>query len=273
MARHAGALLGAVVALTLLSAAGDRASAQPTERAGTNVQWIDVPAAGHTLVVAVARPKGSGPFPAVVILHGVEGFRPHYVELARALADADFIGAAAAWFAGSRAPAGGPGFSDVMACPRCPSIEVAPQAAAPTIAALLEAARTLPGARPDRVGLFGQSRGADAALSTVSSGTPVQALVLIGAGYAGRPSGAPSLMDTASILASPLLILHGTADTVVPVDAARAYEQAVRGLGKPVEARYFDGAVHQMLFRPETQARVREAMITFLRARLVGAPS
>ena len=68
-----------------------------------------------------------------------------------------------------------------------------------------------------------------------------------------------------------VVILHGTADTVVPIDDARAYEQVLHKLGKPVEARYFDGAIHQMLFRPETQASVREAMVTFLRARLVGA--
>src|SRR5438105_15898299 len=83
------------------------------------VQWIDVPTVGgHALTAAVARPSGAGPFGAVVILHGVEGFRPHYVDLARALADAHFVGVAAAWFAGSRAPGRGAEFSDGLCCPR-----------------------------------------------------------------------------------------------------------------------------------------------------------
>ena len=65
------------------------------------------------------------------------------------------------------------------------------------------------------------------------------------------------MKDTAQTLTAPLLILHNTTDEIQPVDNARAYEQALRRLGKPVEARYFEGTVHQMPFRPETQARVR----------------
>src|SRR5438034_3293542 len=225
----------ALVAVALVIVLVAAANAQPV---GRDVQWTEIPTVdGHALTAAVARPAGAGPFPAVVILHGVEGFRPHYVDLARALADANFVGVAAAWFAGSRAPGGGAGFSDVIACPRCPSIELEPRDAGPTITALLEGVRALPGVRADRVALFGQSRGADAALLAVSSGAPVQALVLIGTGYAGRARGAPSLMDTAATLTAPLLILHGSADTVVAIDDARPYEQAMRTRRKPVGAR------------------------------------
>jgi dienelactone hydrolase len=267
------AALFAAIAVCLVAApAGSAAQPRTTERVGGDVEWIDVPTAdGHALVAAVARPSGGGLFPAVVILHGAEGFRPHYVDLARALAEANLIGVAAAWFAGSRRAGSQGGFPDVIACPRCPGIEAAPQTAVSRIAMLLDGVRALASVRRDRVGLFGQSRGAAVALLTVSSGAQVQALVLSGAGYAGGPRGGRSMMDTAHTLTAPLLILHATTDDQMPVDDARAYEQALRQLGKPVEARYFDGATHQMPFRPETQAQVREATIAFLRARLAGA--
>jgi carboxymethylenebutenolidase len=259
-------------AAVLVAIATDGGGQPAATRSSADAQWMDVATAdGHTLVAAVARPIGAGPFPVVVILHGAEGFRPHYVDLARALADANFIGVAAAWFAGSRGPGSQAGFSDVIACPRCPSIDDTPQLAVPRIAALVDTVRKMPGAQAGRVGLFGQSRGAAAALLTASSGTAVQAVVLSGAGYGGGPRGGRSMMDTAPALTAPLLILHSTTDEIMPVDDARAYEQALRKLGKPVEARYFQGAVHQMPFRPETQAAVREAMITFFRVRLGGA--
>ena len=49
--------------------------------------------------------------------------------------------------------------------------------------ALVQAARTLPDARADRIGLFGHSRGGGAVLSYVLSARTVQAAVLNSGGY------------------------------------------------------------------------------------------
>lgn len=235
-------------------------------------QRIEVPVAdGHVLVASVARPPGAGPFPVVVVLHGSEGFRPHYLTIAQRFADAGYLTLAGAWFAGSHAAGGrGPSFQDAIPCPRCPEFQGATPAALTYTAALIDAARRLPGARADRVGLFGHSAGAGMAIQTAAGGGGVQAVVVTGAGFAGGPRGGRSLMDTARAFAAPLLILHGTADDQISVDGARAYERALRDLGKPVEAHYFEGGPHQIAFRPETEGRVQQLASAFFRAHLAG---
>src|SRR5215470_12052868 len=72
-----------------------------------------------------------------------------------------------------------------------------------TRSGIVQAARTLPGARPDRIGLFGHSRGGGPILSYILGAGNVQAVVLNSAGY---PSGLSTRVN------APILILHGTAD-------------------------------------------------------------
>ena len=68
------------------------------------VKWVKVavPDLG-VMRAAVARPSGTGPFPAVLILHGTHGFARQYLEWANDLARAGFIAVAACWFSGGGA--------------------------------------------------------------------------------------------------------------------------------------------------------------------------
>ncbi|MXO75358.1 alpha/beta hydrolase fold domain-containing protein [Altererythrobacter aerius] len=70
--------------------------------------------------------------------------------------------------------------------------------------------------------------------------------------------------------APPILLLHGTADTVVRVRNARRLGEALRRAGAPVEAREYEGMGHagiiMALSKPFAQGGiVREPMIDFLR--------
>src|SRR4030095_12534037 len=49
------------------------------------VQWVKVaaPSLGGGMLAAVARPRGAGPFPTIVLLHGTHGFAHEYVRLAQ----------------------------------------------------------------------------------------------------------------------------------------------------------------------------------------------
>src|SRR6188474_1200730 len=65
------------------------------------VEWITVPSPEGAMRAAVARPRGRGPFPVVVILHGTHGLAQEYVQLAADLARAGVMAVAPCWFAGS----------------------------------------------------------------------------------------------------------------------------------------------------------------------------
>jgi dipeptidyl aminopeptidase/acylaminoacyl peptidase len=71
-----------------------------------------------------------------------------------------------------------------------------------------------------------------------------------------------------SQLSVPLLILHGMADTDVPVEQSQEYELVARALGKSVSAVYFDEVGHGTTFDPKSASEARRRAIAFFRETL-----
>ena len=131
-------------------------------------------------------------------------------------------------------------------------------------------AKTLPGARADRIGLYGISRGGHAALWAASTGAGVQAVV------ADAPAHTPAInlrpastLDVLTGLAAPVLIMHGTADKEIPVEQSREYERAALALGKPLAVVYFEGVGHMVSLTTDSQVEARQRGIAFLREHLL----
>ena len=219
------------------------------------VQWIRVavPDLG-VMLAAVARPSGAGPFPSVILLHGTHGFARQYVQWAQDLAPSGFLAVAGCWFSGGSGA--GSGFvSPPIPCPEAPPLT--PDSFAEgirTVDALVQATRALPGARSDRLGLIGHSRGGGATLAYLLAIGNVQAAVLHSSGYAIKPA------TRAAQFNAPILILHGTADGPADggsantnVEMARDFELALRRSGKSVEAMYYEGGGHNSFFTNSTQ--------------------
>jgi len=230
------------------------------------VQWVKVavPDMG-VMLAAVAQPSGAGPFPTVLLLHGSHGFAQEYVRLAQDLADGGLLAMAACWFQGG----GGAGarFITPISCPEAPPMPNASSSEAmQTVGSLVQAACALPRARPDRIGLFGHSRGGGATLNYILQMSNVQAAVLNSSSYPSQ------LADLSSQLKAPILMLHGTADSpadgggaATNVQMARDFEAALRAAGKPVEAVYYEGGRHNDIFTSSTQYRDEvQRMVAFL---------
>ncbi len=232
------------------------------------VKWVRVavPDLG-VMRAAVARPSGSGPFPAVLVLHGTHGFARQYVEWASDLARGGFIAVAACWFSG----AGGAGANDVtppIPCPETPPLGSGeyPEAVQ-FVDALVQATRALPGARADRIALVGHSRGAGATQQYLLASGNVQASILHSSGYALRP------WNRAAEFNVPILIMHGTADNFgenTQFGFAREFEMGLRANKKPVETAYCEGCGHNTFFTNSAQRDDElKRMIEFLRRHLV----
>lgn len=251
--------------------------AAPSDLNLPGAQWIKVEGRGHQFLAAVVRPEGTGPFPVVVLLPGSSGLHRGHVVLAQEISSAGFIVLVGCWQSGVDPPP----------TPICS--EAAPQAAwqadpaANSGKELVAAARVLPGARADRIGVYGLSRGGHAALWAASTGAGVQAVVADAPAHRPRVTPVPPRpQDALAGLAAPTLLLHGTADPSAPVELSREYERAARALGKPVVVVYFEGVGHQVTLPPTggeaeplaaarrgAQAEARRQAIAFLRAQLL----
>jgi dienelactone hydrolase len=244
----------------------------PAELDAPDVEWIHVDArGGHKMLAAVIAPA-SGRHPVVVILPGALGFKPGYIALARELSQAGFVAVVGCWQAFASPPL-------PKADPVC--AEAPPQAAWQDDPAgnhgkeLIAAVRTLPRARPDRVGLYGISRGGNAALWAGSTGAAVQAIVVDAPAHRPpRVDSAAGTVDGLPGLSVPTLILHGTADRLVPVEQTREYEKAARLLGKPVTVAYYEGSGHMVSYtnggrEPAALAKARESNMVPARQRAI----
>ena len=235
------------------------------------VQWLRVadPDLG-VMLAAVARPSGGGPFPVVLLLHGTHGFAREYVQWAQDLARGGFIAVAGCWFSGG-SDAGANVVTPPIPCPEIPPLkrDEYPEAVQ-YIDALVQVARTLPGARPDRIALVGHTRGGGEALQYLLTIGRVQAAVLHSTGHGYQPA------TRAAEFNVPILILHGTADgpadgggVNTQVALARDFEAALRRNQKPVEAHYYEGGGHNSFFTNPTQRDDElKRMIEFLRRHL-----
>ena len=194
-------------------------------------QWLKIEGAGgnskNVQVAAVLRPQGSGAFPLVVWLHGSSGVFVREVSAASRLASAGFVVLIGCWtFTPAEAFVTPDG-----ALPRIPCLQnVASTDAA--IRALVQVGQELSGVRKGPIGLYGVSAGGPEAIGYKDGSTEIGAVVADSSAFGPIKANAP------------VLVIGGTADTFISVQAQQTYEQALRNSGGTVESQYFEGGTH-----------------------------
>ncbi|HEX2189452.1 MAG TPA: prolyl oligopeptidase family serine peptidase [Longimicrobiaceae bacterium] len=142
-------------------------------------------------------------------------------------------------------------------------------------------ARSLPGADPERLYMYGESRGGMMTYQAIREGAPVRAAAVVGAftdveatmaGDERSRGAAPqiwpdweqrraeiverrSALRWADRLAVPLLILHGGADRSVSPRQSLALAERLDALGRPYELHVFAGEGHTLAGRHEARDR------------------
>jgi len=197
-----------------------------------------------------ARPSGSAP--AILFLHGADGlaFGERYRSGARSLAAAGYHVFLPHYFDRT----GG----------RPPSFSAIPQnfpAWTDTVRDAIGWALRQPGVEPGRVGLLGVSLGGGLSLASAARDGRVKAVVEY---FGFWPQGLAPARPL-----PPVLILHGTADPVVPVANAQVIESALKRLGSPYEIKLYPGQGHGFSGAAQSDAAVRA--VTFFNRHLKGA--
>ncbi|MBA2305155.1 MAG: dienelactone hydrolase family protein [Acidobacteria bacterium] len=187
----------------------------------------------------MVRPIGDGPFPAVLHLHGSGDTAAANVEALRIFARAGYV-ALDVDYRGV-----GSGSIDIQDIYK--SLE------------FLNASRHV---RQGAIGLNGFSLGGRLALRIATQ----RRVLAVSAIAARTTSGStPTVLAQAERLTVPILLQHGTEDSVVPYGDAVVLEKKLRALGRPVELISYPGVDHGNLPWPQVYARVLEFFRTTLR--------
>ena len=228
-----------------------------------DAEWVRLEGSnGQKFLTAILRPKGDGPFPVVVVLHGGDGLDRGYMSVARNVSEAGFLVVVGCWFHALGFP--GPCFEAT------PENDVATDPANNSGKELIVFARTLQGARADRVEIYGFTRGGVAALWAASTGADVQAVVVDAPAHV-LPGGykvTPKPIEVVASLGAPVLIMHGTADRTSPIEPSYEYEKAARAIGKQVTTYYVEGGFHMVSVGFGSDV-ARQKAIEFLKAELM----
>ena len=229
------------------------AACRPVLRAPRLTGARESPAIHGTLTL----PATPGPRPAVILLPGSAGWRPEYDRLARPFADSGLVALTLDYYADA-----GRGLTRAQEQRNWPAWQA-------TIRNAVTWLRANPAVAGQPVALVGYSRGAMLAISIGDTALPVAAIVdLYGAGSDDDP-------PTAHLAAfPPLLILHGDADSNLPVALAHRLHERLRANGADVEIHIYPGAGHGFdmpwspAYSPEAAADAWRRTIAFLRQRL-----
>ena len=227
-------------------------TAAPKDVVVPGAQWLKIEGAGgdskNVQIAAVLRPQGSGAFPLIVWLHGSAGVFVREVSAATRLASAGFVVLIGCWtFTPDEAfvtPEG--------ALSRIPCLQnVASTDAA--IRALVQVGQELSGVRKGAIGLYGVSSGGPEAIRYKDGSTDIGAVVLDSSAFG------PTKAD------APVLVIGGTADTFISVQAQQTYEQTLRNSGGTVESQYYEGGMHGVASGDLQEAVIKRMSDFYLR--------
>ena len=171
------------------------------------------------------RPAGSGPFPAMLVLHSSIGLTDHELVYGRWLADQGYVALATDYFA----PVGvTPATFDLKTFQA--------DAAREDLARAVDCLRSLAYVDKTRVGAVGFSMGGYFALA-LGTREDVRAVIAYYPGVCDPPADEAclarySMATVAAQMRAPVLLLHGDADTVVPFALSRATQEILVGAGK-----------------------------------------
>jgi dipeptidyl aminopeptidase/acylaminoacyl peptidase len=223
-------------------------------------------------VVFVPTARDSGPAPGVLFVHGHGADARRMLRVAAILSERGFATLLMSM----------PGYGTSEG----PAELMGPQSVAAADAALAHLAQQ-PGVDPRRLAAWGMSRGATVVTRLAERGADLRAVVAQAGVYdlwavhrgtalagfpqviqaeAGGDSAAwaeRSPIVHAGSFHSALLLLHGEKDEQVPVAQARAFAEAVRAAGAPVETRYWPNSTHLL-----PRAEVFRTVLDFLSRRL-----
>ncbi len=201
--------------------ASHSALAQGPETMEITSSDVDIMSGGQAYASYLAAPTSGGPYPAVVLIHSFRGLENGYRTMTDQFAAQGFVVLAVGWQTFDQRPADA------------------------TVEQLLRDSIAFLTARDDvdpaRLGLTGFCAGGRYTMLFLPEITDFKA----GVAWYGFPyQGETQPADRIDQLQSPLLMIHGTADSASPIDGIYQYASELTAAGKYFELKVYYGEPH-----------------------------
>lgn len=212
---------------------------------------VDVASGGQAYTSYLAAPAEGGPYPAVVLIHSFRGLEQGYRTMTDQFAAQGFVVLAVGW----------------QTFEQSPSDATVQQLLVDSIAYLSAQDNVDAG----RIGLTGFCAGGRYTMLFLPQISAFKA----GVAWYGFPyRGDPAPADVIGQLESPLLIIHGTADSPSPIGQIYDYAAALTDAGKYFELKVYYGEPHgfmlenSQLRQDEVAQDAFEQMVSFFQRKL-----
>ena len=205
----------------LVESATEAIAVEESNKMTIQSQEVEIISDGDSFVSYLAAPQEGGPFPGIVLVHSFNGMEPGYRTMTDEFAAEGFVVLAVGWQTFER----GPGDA--------------------TIEQLMQDSVAFLQARDDvdveNLGLTGFCAGGRYTMLFL----PQLEVFDAGVAWYGFPYGGETRpADLISDLASPMLIIHGTADRPSPIEDIYRYTEALEEAGKTFELKVYDDEPH-----------------------------
>jgi carboxymethylenebutenolidase len=212
----------------------------------------------------VARPQGSGPFPAAIMIHEFYGLNESIVGKAEGLAAEGYIVVAPDTFRGSTT-----GW-----IPRAiyQVITTDPAQVNRDLDSVFAWMAAQPDIQVESIGILGFCYGGRASLSYSLHNSDIAATVI----FYGSPVTDPAVLQN---LPGPVLGIFGGADNSIPLDEVRAFDAGLVKAGIPHEVTIYEDQPHAFVTTMDAvraggvQGQAWNQMVDFLNANLRGSAS
>lgn len=210
------------------------------------------------------RPPGTGPFPALLVLHGRGGLQEPSRVYASWLATQGYVALAPDYFTPigmTREKFSGSFYKENVDQVR------------EHLAQGLEALKSLSYVAPNRVEVVGFSLGGYLAF-ILGTRDDVKAIVSYYGAYAPMIVARYPFADVVAQMKAPVLMFHGDADKDVPIDHANTAQNLLTSSGKQYEYIVYPGVGHSFetqgapTFNARATADAQEKVLAFLKAKL-----
>ena len=243
---NVGLLVMTVAVLSSLTVAGQEAQTPKIEGFKLSGEQWTCMADGKPLSGMLLKPEGAGPFPAIVLSHGLGGnaqmmMRTRGSELVKwgfvcIATDYTHAGKGGGGRGGDRS---GVDFSQAGARPENIRRGLA----------CLEILRQMKVVDPKRIALYGHSMGAFVTIALAAAASDKIAAAAITSGGVQTAKGSTAAAPTMNVAAQvrvPFLILQGEKDTTVPPESSELYKQELDKNNVPNERQVFGGVGHSV---------------------------